>query len=702
MLSRTIIFLWLYYFIAVDILNPERKVCVNAQRFSTSISCPVNFQSIWCTCSLLQFEQVGVFCDKTAGSIEQLIFSLTPLAGIGAIDILRISNTPIHTLKSRAFGSLIVRRLVLANNSLVEIEKAAFTGPLLDSLEELEISWNALTAIPKDGIANLKRLKSLSVTNSRITNVEPFTFLHFYSRNAIETLDLSGNQLTSLPAQSLLGLEGLRRLTLDKNQILDIPNDAIQTVSNSLEELWLGVNQIHSIGKLPSMPKLKALSLDVNRISTISTDTFENTPNILYLHLSNNAFSEIDFRMFQRIGQLKLLSMNYNMISRLDKETFQFIPSLVRLELSNCFISSIEEDTFNSIPKIQFISLSNNKLRKLPQRVFSSLPRLIALDLSRNMISHVEDFAFSGLSSLQLLDLSNNQIERLPPNILFNTFYSENVSTDPTRNSVRVLNLHDNPWNCDKNIVWMIEWLKKNPDIQITLPGNLPTSCDKPPKLKGTPLRSVDDSVITHLVPLQKPDYLSQTSVSLHKWQLTKPTPQVIVSPTSTPTTAHIPNVTVVDINSSIAIATTTTNADLTPLSRKVESDNFMNAKITNTTKTVLAETNVAGTILVVVCISITLFGLVLIVVRTYQRLDAGHHYSINGCNTSAGSQTREPVYSHRTGKVAAWKAKHNSTVFYSPSELGCPPSRQLSSLECARRHHSSPSTVMRESFFWF
>ncbi|KAI1725774.1 leucine rich repeat domain-containing protein [Ditylenchus destructor] len=697
MLSRTIIFLWLYYF--VDIFNPERIIGVNAQRFPTSISCPINFQSTWCTCSLLQFEQVGVFCDKTAGSIEQVIYSLTPLASIGAIEFLRISNTPIHTLKPRAFGSLIVRHLVLLNNSLVEIEKEAFTGHLLDSLEELEISWNTLTAIPKDGIANLKRLKSLSITNSRITNIEPFTFLHFYSRNSIETLDLSGNQLTSVPAQSLLGLEGLRRLTLDKNQISDIPTDAIQTVYNSLEELWLGVNQIHSVGKLPSMPKLKALSLDVNRISTISTDSFENTPNLLYLHLSNNAFSEIDFRMFQRIGQLKLLSMNYNMISRLDKETFQFVPSLVRLELSNCFISSIEEDTFNSIPKIQFISLSNNKLRKVPQRVFSSLPRVIAMDLSRNMISHVEDFAFSGLSSLQLLDLSNNQIERLPPNILYNTFYSENVSTDPTRNTVRVLNLHDNPWNCDKNIVWMIEWLKKNSDIQITLPGNLPTSCDKPIQLKGTPLRSVDDSLLTRLTQSQKPDSLTQTS--LHKWQLTKTTPQVIASPTSTTTTAHIPNTTVVDSNSSI-VTTTTTNADLLPsLRRRVDSDNF-NAHITNTTKTVLAETNVAGTILVVVCISITLFGLVLIVLRTCQRLNAGHHYSINGCNTSAGSQTREPVYSPRTGKVAAWKAKHNSTVFYSPSELGCPPSRQLSSLECARRHHSSPSTVMRESFFWF
>lgn len=65
-----------------------------------------------------------------------------------------------------------------------------------------------------------------------------------------------------------MGLERLRRLSMDKNKFQSIPEQALATLSNTLEELWLSVNLIETImpESLP-LPQLKSLSLDVNKVN---------------------------------------------------------------------------------------------------------------------------------------------------------------------------------------------------------------------------------------------------------------------------------------------------------------------------------------------------------------------------------------------------------------------------------------------------
>lgn len=54
---------------------------------------------------------------------------------------------------------------------------------------------------------------------------------------------------------------------MDKNKFQSIPEQALATLSNTLEELWLSVNLIETImpESLP-LPQLKSLSLDVNKV----------------------------------------------------------------------------------------------------------------------------------------------------------------------------------------------------------------------------------------------------------------------------------------------------------------------------------------------------------------------------------------------------------------------------------------------------
>lgn len=66
--------------------------------------------------------------------------------------------------------------------------------------------------------------------------------------------------------QSLLGLEDLRILALDKNLFTEIPTESLRSLV-TLEEFSMGVNHIKSIpiGALP-LPNLKSLSLEVNQV----------------------------------------------------------------------------------------------------------------------------------------------------------------------------------------------------------------------------------------------------------------------------------------------------------------------------------------------------------------------------------------------------------------------------------------------------
>jgi len=217
-----------------------------------------------------------------------------------------------------------VHKLYLTNTSLSLVEEGAFgsASPLLNSLEELELSHNAFVSIPIAGVSELRALRSLDLNSNRIAEVQPYTFLYYQSRSLLENLDLSANVLEQLGPESLLGLESLRRLSLDKNHFKSMPSQALRPVSGSLEELCMSVNQVDYVSPedLPLMGKLRSLSLEVNRIAYIEPEFFQQTPQLYYLYLSSNAFSGLDPEMLEPLAQLRVLAMNRNMVSRLGRE----------------------------------------------------------------------------------------------------------------------------------------------------------------------------------------------------------------------------------------------------------------------------------------------------------------------------------------------------------------------------------------------
>ncbi|GMT07217.1 hypothetical protein PENTCL1PPCAC_29391, partial [Pristionchus entomophagus] len=451
--------------------------------FASSLAtCPIRLQPP-CSCLSSRYESISIVCDKGSSLNEVLQSLATPPA---LIDSLTISNTPIEELPPYAFNTLTVRNLVLRNNGLQQIAPGAFDGPMLNSLESLEIRSNHLTSIPQIGVNEIRSLKSLSLYDNLISIVENNAFLSYHSRTKLTKLDLSANNMSVIFPQGLLGLEVLEQLSLDKNRLRMIPEDALVLVP-TLEQLSLGVNEIETIGvKALQLPNLKSLSLEVNKIKSIPPDALQTVPNLAYLYLAGNLFTSIESTMFFYVNRLKVLSMSNNHELRIvTANAFQYVPNLLRLELSDCAISVIEPTAFHKIPKVQVINLARNHLTHIVHDTFTALPSIVSLDVSGNIISTIDDFSFSQLSSLSTLDLSTNRLENLPVNVFFHSLVSNTGRQ-------RILYLYNNPWLCDQKLSWMRKWLRENPDVEVAKSLNELAKCWTPTEMSGYDLRQED------------------------------------------------------------------------------------------------------------------------------------------------------------------------------------------------------------------
>lgn len=135
---------------------------------------------------------------------------------------------------------------------------------------------------------------------------------------------------------------------------------------------------------------------------------------------------------------------------------------------------------FAGLPFLYSLDLSGNEVSARRIRIRSARR---SLRIRNIQITTVEDFSFSRLNQLSLLNLCSNQLETLPPNTLFDSFKRSStrarvlILNGPFVDFLSSLKLSDldNPLNCDLRLAWLREWLRSNPDVQITTPGSKPT-----------------------------------------------------------------------------------------------------------------------------------------------------------------------------------------------------------------------------------
>lgn len=403
-----------------------------------------------------------------------------------------LSSNSITRIGVKTFSSSsALRKISLHNNVILEIEDGALDS--LSHLAELDLSKNSIACITDFNLCGLK------VLNLSKNSLELFQSSRSSELYKLLRLDLSENKMSHfplLPQNNILEYLDASRNRIQSVNVTEGPEGRSRALLTQLRHLDLSYNQLTSLPEsfFYCMLSLKVLKVSNNCISSFSVTAEPVLNSLELLDLSFNSLQSLTFRK-DTLSSLEELLLQGNHLATVDHQIFQGLPNLKHLQLqqNNLEICSSDQDqqaptdcvSFTSIPKLSFLNLSENQLQTLPADAFASTP-LSSLDLSHNLGLDMDQRSLSGLEnslvqlqlrennlsrvadlsslrSLRHIDLSTNQLTSLPAwdkessieslNLQNNNLVTLDYSTMLTlERSLKTLYMGSNPLSCCQNL----------------------------------------------------------------------------------------------------------------------------------------------------------------------------------------------------------------------------------------------------------
>ncbi|XP_058807757.1 toll-like receptor 6 [Phymastichus coffea] len=426
----------------------------------------VSALSLECNEALFYESQLQDSLNASSGTVTGGSF----LGGLPRLERLRIEHCKIRNLPAGAFAAAPeLRRLSLRSHNgdwtsiAMELHRDALRG--LSELRELDLGDNNVWSLPGEFLCPSPGLATLNLTSNRLQDVASLGFVDLATACAqgLESLDLSGNDLSALPDHGLSALRGLGVLRLQDNAIAAVGDHALGGLASlrslnvssnrlvalppelfaktrELRELVLSNNSLSVLapGLLDGLDQLQSLDLSRNELTSrwVNRDTFAKLARLVLLDLSFNALTKVDAHVFRGLAQLQLLNLEHNQIDTLADECFGALGNLRSLALSHNRIARFEAahsvglalldqffldenrlqyvhaDAFANLTGLQDLRLSGNGLSEVPTAV-RALRNLKTLDLGNNKIANVNHESFAGLDKLSGLRLVDNKLENI-------------------------------------------------------------------------------------------------------------------------------------------------------------------------------------------------------------------------------------------------------------------------------------------------
>uniref|UniRef100_A0A182MYV6 TIR domain-containing protein n=1 Tax=Anopheles dirus TaxID=7168 RepID=A0A182MYV6_9DIPT len=294
----------------------------------------------------------------------------------------------------------------------------------LSQLQRLDLSQNNMWSVPDGLICSLTRLSYLNLTQNRLRDLSVFHFSASLSTrlskkcgSAIITLDLSHNTIDNLPPAIFSGLGKLTDLRLQSNGLNYIADRAFEGLV-SLSRLEISLNRLTNLPPelFAEAKHIKEIYLQNNSLNVLAPGIFSDLKQLLVLDLSNNELTSewINPATFRGLAKLILLDLSNNKISKLEPTIFRDLVSLQVLRMQENFIESVAENTFLGLSALHTVILSSNRLSTIDHITFSGLKSLTLLSLDYNRIARIDRMALRNHSSLQELHLNGNKLLQVP------------------------------------------------------------------------------------------------------------------------------------------------------------------------------------------------------------------------------------------------------------------------------------------------
>ncbi|XP_077174624.1 leucine-rich repeat and fibronectin type III domain-containing protein 1 [Paroedura picta] len=168
-----------------------------------------------------------------------------------------------------------------------------FVPPSIDRRTvELRLTDNFITVIRRKDFSNMTNLVHLTLSRNTISQILPFAFSDL---RALRALHMDSNRLAALKNEHFQGLGNLRHLILGNNQISHIEASSFNEFLATVEDLDLSYNNLETLPweAIGQMASLNTLTLDHNLIDHISEGTFSQLHKLVRLDMTSNRLQKL-------------------------------------------------------------------------------------------------------------------------------------------------------------------------------------------------------------------------------------------------------------------------------------------------------------------------------------------------------------------------------------------------------------------------
>ncbi|XP_058834708.1 toll-like receptor 6 [Topomyia yanbarensis] len=291
----------------------------------------------------------------------------------------------------------------------LEIEPEVFGHT--KNLEQLDLSMNNIWSLPDHLFCSLSGLRSLNISSNRLQDVNDLGF----REKPVVKEDNNGTHNGSLVSCNL----DLEDLDVSKNHFVLLPASGFGMLKR-LKLLKIHDNEISMVGDkaLNGLKELQILDLSSNKIVALPTDLFKDpAQSIQEIYLQNNSISVLSPGLFSKLEQLQALDLSMNQLTSawVNRDTFSGLIRLVLLNLANNKITKLESEIFSDLYTLQILNLRHNQLEIIAADTFSPMNNLHTLLLSHNKVKYLDAYSLNGLYALSLLSLDNNVMTGVHP-----------------------------------------------------------------------------------------------------------------------------------------------------------------------------------------------------------------------------------------------------------------------------------------------
>ncbi|MEQ2159454.1 Leucine-rich repeat and fibronectin type III domain-containing protein 1 [Goodea atripinnis] len=168
-----------------------------------------------------------------------------------------------------------------------------FVPPTIDrKTVELRLTDNFITIIRKKDFLNMTSLVHLTLSRNTISQIVPHAFL---SLRSLRALHMDGNRLSIIKSDHFKGLSNLRHLILGNNQIHQVAPTSFDVFVFTIEDLDLSNNNLRSLPweAIARMTNINTLTLDHNLIDHIEAGTFTLLTKLVRLDMTSNRLQKL-------------------------------------------------------------------------------------------------------------------------------------------------------------------------------------------------------------------------------------------------------------------------------------------------------------------------------------------------------------------------------------------------------------------------